>query len=86
MLQVLLLDQSWSDLYIFSISQNPQLTERLLAFLEHSRDFTCDDDIKTVHIGALKAALERLHSLDLDLVEYHFLKIISFLKPGKFKV
>jgi hypothetical protein len=81
-----LLDQSWSELYILDISRNPQLIESLLAFIGQSRDVTCSDDIKPLHIGALKVALERLHSLELDLVEYLFLKVIYFLKPGKLQM
>ena len=83
MFQILLLDQSWSELYILEISQNPQLIKRLLAFIEQSRDLACHDDVKTLHVMALKAALERLHSISLDLIEYQFLKIIYFLKPCK---
>ena len=81
--QVLLLDHSWSELYVLEISQNSQLIERLLAFIEQSRDLECDDDIKTLHINAVKAVLKRLHSLSLDLIEYQFLKVLSFLKPCK---
>ena len=81
--QILLLDHSWSELYVLEISQNSQLIERLLAFIEQSRDLECDDDIKTLHINALKAVLKRLHSLSLDLIEYQFLKVLSFLKPCK---
>lgn len=81
--QVLLLEQSWSELYTFDISQHPQLLGYLTEFIEQSRDLLCNDDMKTLHIGALKVALERLHSLNLDLVECLFLKVIYFLKPGK---
>ena len=80
MIQVLLLEQSWSELYVLNISQNPQLLESLLVFIEQSRD---NDDIKNLHVRSLKAPLDRLQSLDLDHVECLFLKIIYFLKPGK---
>ena len=77
------MEQSWNELYTFDISQYPQLMGSLTEFIEQSRDRVCNDDMKTLHIDALKVALERLHSLDLDLVECLFLKIIYFLKPGK---
>ena len=83
MLQILLLEQSWCALYLLDISQNPQLLNNLLTFIEQSRDLTCSDEVKCRHICNLKSALQRSCSLDMDIAEYLFLKIIYFLKPGK---
>ena len=79
-LQIYLLEESWTELFVLAASQWPLLPSSLTSRAMKG-DFD-EDAIETIR--AFDAIMERFRCLRVDTNEYSCLKAICLFEPGRF--
>jgi len=85
--QILLLQQSWRDLFLVSLAQSNIAVDWSQALLDAAagRPWMTSAEVTALssHAGQVTDLVQRLRHMKLDVTEYTCLKALALFRPGR---